>query len=144
MGLRHTQIFNSPVEIGLRALCVLVHTYPRRHDLQMLVLLDYLLVHSADVEGGPPSLHPPLPQRGKVSDSVLESGLILFASRGLVAGRTTKQCVQYAATDHAAAYLDALDASHTHDLRERAEWINELFASRSARDIRETVQICVC
>ena len=54
--------FNSPLETGLRSLAILEAAFPNRYDLQRLVEMDYLVVHSADV-GGPESLHAPLPLR---------------------------------------------------------------------------------
>lgn len=45
--------FNGPVEIGLRALCVLTTAFPAAYALQRLVIFDYFLVHSDDIEGGP-------------------------------------------------------------------------------------------
>ena len=40
--------FNSPLEAGLRSTAILEAAYPERYDLQRLVQLDYLVVHSAD------------------------------------------------------------------------------------------------
>lgn len=45
--------FNGPVEIGLRALCVLTTAFPSAYALQRLVIFDYFLVHSDDIDGGP-------------------------------------------------------------------------------------------
>lgn len=54
--------FNSPVEVAVRVLAVLVESYPRALDLGQLVMLDHLVLNTADVDG-PESLHPPLPTR---------------------------------------------------------------------------------
>ena len=72
-------VFNNPVESALRTLVLLVEAYPATLDLQKLVYLDYLLVHSADA-GGPESLHPPTPQRqGEVAvrRDLIEQGAVL-------------------------------------------------------------------
>ena len=45
--------FNSAVEVGLRTLIVLDASYPNTSSLGRLVVFDYLLVHSDDVDGGP-------------------------------------------------------------------------------------------
>ncbi len=58
---RHTP-FNSPLETGIRSLSILVAAYPASLDIQRLVEMDYLVVHSGDA-GGPESLHVPLPRR---------------------------------------------------------------------------------
>ena len=44
---------------------LLNETYPRSLSLQRLVVLDYLIVHSDDVPGGPPGLHPQVPHPGR-------------------------------------------------------------------------------
>ena len=58
----HTEPFNSPFEAGVRSLAILVAAFPEAYDLQRLVEMDYLVVHSGDVNG-PASLHAPLPMR---------------------------------------------------------------------------------
>ncbi|WP_413524975.1 ABC-three component system middle component 2, partial [Photobacterium phosphoreum] len=51
-------IFNSPLETGIRAICILTVNPSLNFDLQQLVALDYLVVHTGDFENGPKSLHP--------------------------------------------------------------------------------------
>lgn len=49
---------------------------------------DYLLVHSADVPDGPPSIHPAVPYRGGellVKRDAIRSGLDLMVSPELIA-----------------------------------------------------------
>ena len=79
--------FNSPLECGLRSLALLAAAGPTAYDLQRLVFYDYLLVHSADVPGGPESIHPPTPLRSGealVRRHWVERGLLLMISRELV------------------------------------------------------------
>jgi hypothetical protein len=51
------KLFNSPLEAGIRAVVVLEKLRPEAADLAEMVLLDHVVVHTADL-GGPPSLHP--------------------------------------------------------------------------------------
>lgn len=60
---KHPEPFNSPFETGIRSLAILVAAFPESYDLQRLVEMDYLVVHSGDADG-PDSLHAPLPMRG--------------------------------------------------------------------------------
>ncbi|MBI5655523.1 MAG: threonine transporter [Geobacter sp.] len=118
--------FNGPVEIGLRALAILNESFPAGYSLQRLVVFDYLVVHSDDIPGGPVGLHPQTPHRGGellVRRSVLEEGLLLYQSRGLLERRYTDQGVYFAATDRSAAFLDALDSEYLEHLRDRASWL---------------------
>ena len=123
-----TRLFNGPVEAGLRALVLLVEAFPVELDLQRIVSMDYLLIHSGDVAGGPESVHPPSPLRAgevAVRRGLLEEGLRLYRSRGLVIQRLSKEGIQYGADDSAAAFLDALSSTYVARLRDRAEWMFE-------------------
>ena len=136
-------LFNSPVEIGLRALAVLTEAFPNAQSLQRLVAYDYLVVHSDDVPGGPPGLHPQTPHRGgelTVRRAALRSGLLLYQSRGLISRQYTGDGVLYAATEASAAFLDTLEGGYIHHLRNRADWLVERFAAASDSDLREFVR----
>lgn len=122
--------FNGPVEIGLRSLCVLTATFPTSSSLQRLVVFDYLLVHSDDMPGGPAGLHPQTPHRGGeilVRRGVLQDGLTLYQSRGLIERVYQDGGVYFAATDRSAGFLDALDSEYVVGLRERADWVVDSF-----------------
>jgi hypothetical protein len=78
--------FNGPLEAGVRAVAVLAAAYPRALDLQRLVAMDYLLVHTGDI-GGPTSLHPPTPLKAAallVRRKLVETALELMMTRDLV------------------------------------------------------------
>lgn len=118
--------FNGPVEIGLRALCVLTTAFPAAYPLQRLVVFDYFLVHSDDIEGGPEGLHPQTPHRGGeilVRRGVLQDGLTLYESRGLIERVYKDGGIFFAATDKSADFLDTLSTEYLKALRERADWV---------------------
>jgi hypothetical protein len=132
-----TSVFNNPVESALRSLVLLVETYPRTLDLQQLVYLDYLLVHSADA-GGPTSLHPPTPQReGEVTvrRELIEQGLHLLLVRGLAERRNTTTGFEYIALDPAGALIASLDTEYSQQLRDRATWVTATFGNRTINEI---------
>jgi len=122
--------FNGPIEIGLRALCVLTTAFPAAYALQRLVVFDYFLVHSDDIEGGPEGLHPRTPHRGGevlVRRGVLQDGLTLYESRGLIERVYKDGGIFFAATDKSADFLDTLDTEYVKGLRERADWVVDNF-----------------
>lgn len=124
--------FNSAVEVGLRALCALTAGHPGRHSLERLTIYDYLLVHSDDVDGGPASLHPRTPHRGGellARRGVLQEGLRLYLSRGLVDQRYDAEGVYFAASELASGFLDTLTVDYVHDLRDRADWIARTYGA---------------
>jgi hypothetical protein len=130
--------FNGPIEIGLRALSLLSEAFPTPYSLQRLVISDYLLVHSDDLPDGPPGLHPKTPHRGGellVRRAVLEQGLMLYQSRGLLERHYTEAGVMFAATERTAGFLDALSSGYAAELRERAAWLVSLFGDVSDSEL---------
>jgi hypothetical protein len=124
--------FNGPVELGLRALCVLTTAFPAAYALQRLVVFDYFLVHSDDIEGGPTGLHPRTPHRGGeilVRRGVIQDGLTLYESRGLIERVYKDGGIFFAATDKSADFLDTLSTEYLAGLRDRADWVVDSFGA---------------
>jgi hypothetical protein len=132
------QTFNSPIETGMRALILLAASYPVQLDLQRLLEYDYMMVHTGDVDG-PASVHPALPLRSGellVRRQLIERGLMLMISRGLVSRHATSNGFMYQAEDDAGPFLDALDAEYLNDLKDRAEWVIDRFRDMTDQEIR--------
>lgn len=132
------QTFNSPIETGMRALILLAQSYPSQLDLQRLLEYDYIMVHTGDVDG-PPSIHPALPLRSGellVRRQLIERGLMLMISGGLVTRHATPNGFFYQAEDDAGPFLDALDAEYFIDLKDRATWVVDRFHEMSDQAIR--------
>ena len=107
---------------------LLSECYPLPLDLQRLVILDYLLLHSGDLPDGPESIHPPSPLRAgevAVRRQLLEQGLQLFATKGLIAREINSFGIRYVADETAPMFLDALSSPYAGILRDRAAWANE-------------------
>lgn len=130
--------FNGPVEIGLRSLAVLSEVFPLSYSLQRLVIFDYLLVHSDDMPNGPVGLHPKTPHRSGellVRRAVLEPGLMLYQSRGLLERQYTETGVMFSATERSAAFLDTLASDYVKQLRERAIWLVSLLGETPDEEV---------
>jgi hypothetical protein len=137
-----TSPFNSPLETGIRALAILTAVFPKSLDLQYLVFFDYLTVHSGDVEG-PESLHAPLPLRSgelTVRRKLIERGLFLMISRGLVQHLSTSNGFQYTVTDNAGAFLSMLSSRYISKLKERAEWVAENYGESTSEELKAVEQ----
>lgn len=137
--------FNSPLEAGMRAICILGAVAPIAFDLQRIVTLDYLLVHSGDI-GGPESLHPDLPMRSGellVRRKLVESGLQLMVSRGLIVRHIGKDGITYSAHDFAETFLDSLTSDYTQALRDRAEWLADEFSAASDDEFHARAQTVI-
>jgi ABC-3C biological conflict system middle component len=119
------QLFNSPLEAGIRAVVILEKLRPEAMDLAEMVLFDHVVVHTADL-GGPPSLHPDLPGRkGEllVRRRLVEKSLDLMRRCHLVEQEITDDGVWYRASDEAANYVELLESSYSERLKRCAEWI---------------------
>lgn len=132
---------NSPLEAALRTLVILCHTFPRAFDVRSLTSLDYLLVHSGDVEG-PESIHPATPFRSGeilVRMDLVERGIHLLASRGLIEVEFSDAGVAFKAEDIGAVFLDALDSRYTLALRKRATWLADFISEQSLERVTQRV-----
>lgn len=122
--------FNGAIETGLRALVVLVEAFPTAYSMERLVMLDYLVVHSDDIPGGPVGLHPKTPNRSGellVRRSLLQRGLFMYESRGLVVRIFSSEGLRYGATERSGAFVDGLQAPYVALLRASARWAVEAF-----------------
>ncbi|MFZ6773711.1 ABC-three component system middle component 2 [Undibacterium sp. SXout7W] len=119
--------FNGPLEAGIRAVSILGAAYPVTYDLQRLVALDYLLVHTGDING-PDNLHPPSPMHSAellVRRKLIEQSLLLMMTRDLVEREVTAEGIKYGAGENAATFLSSVSSSYMLALKDRATWLIE-------------------
>ncbi len=142
MSMEHTKMipFNSPLETGLRSVCLLTAAFPTSFDLQRLVVFDYLVVHTGDL-GGPESLHPKIPMRSAellVRRGVVERGLLLMISRGLIERNVSENGILYRAGEFADAFLSSLTTIYLTELQSKANWVVSKLGALSTSDLRVT------
>lgn len=131
---RNTNVFNSPLEIGLRVLFLLSELYPNGCDLQRLVYYDYILVHSSDVPNGPKSIHPSIPHRSTeilVKRELLRKGLTLMHSKQLVDSSFDSFGITYKATELTKPFLEYNKTEYANDLRNISSWLVDKFKDYS-------------
>lgn len=122
------QLFNSPLETGVRSVVLLHAATPRSFDLTHLTWLDHLVVHTQDLPNGPDSLHPDIPQRSGeliVRRSVVEEGLKLMARLHMVEERYTEEGIAYATTEEASLFVQLIRSHYGKTLKQRAVWLIE-------------------
>jgi hypothetical protein len=126
--------FNSPFEVGVRALFVLHAISPIRVDLQRLVFYDYLLVHSGDPGGGPPSANAPVPHRSgewMVRRELLSAGLNLMFAKELVEKSFRPDGILYGASELTGPFLGYLQSEYAQTVRNAATWLAARFGGIS-------------
>lgn len=132
------------MEAGLRALGVLASHYPAGLQLDQLVMLDHIVVHSRDFgDEAPDSLHPPSPYRKAepiVRRELIRLGLDLMVARGLIQRLPTKEGFRYSASEYAASFMSALQEPYWVDLFKRGAWAAERFGDMPANELSAIVR----
>ena len=127
--LHQDYIFNSPLETGVRSLCILAVDETVKYDLQQLLAFDHIVVHSGDMVNAPSSLHPNVVQRNGellIRRSLVEKGLLLMESKMLLDKFATSNGFQYSATELAVVFVESLTNSYVSDLCTRSRWAVEM------------------
>ncbi|MFC9674436.1 ABC-three component system middle component 2 [Streptomyces sp. NPDC056949] len=122
---------NSPIEVGMRTLVLLARSHPHPLDLSWLVVLDHAMLHSSQFDG-PPSLHPRLPaQPGELGlkRHMMQEGLEVLIRAGLATVEATSDGLVYQVTQRGSGFVCILEAPYVGQLRERAQWAVDQFAS---------------
>jgi hypothetical protein len=110
--------------------------------LNRLVVFDHLVVHTEDI-GGPESMHPKDRSRAAeilVRRGLVDSGLSLMQTRGLVARLVTPNGFRYRAGDEAGSFVDMLSSEYMVALKERAEWLIEAINPMTDDELSQLVQ----
>lgn len=126
MPIAKPQLFNTPLEAGVRALLILDAFAPQAFDLATVALLDYYIVHTSDA-GGPPSLHPEINARAGeyfVRRHLVEEGLLLMARASLVEQVFTGSGIAFRAHETATAMIDLFGSAYNRRLAEAAQWLS--------------------
>jgi hypothetical protein len=137
MSREYPELFNTPFELGLRMVYLLVALRPGGADLQKLVLLDYAIVYSQDV-GGPSSLHTPVPYRNAELFSRrerIEQGLYIMTTRGLVDVALDEDGVTYKAGSSSFTMVGSLSSKYWRGLQSRCLWAAEKFGQSSSIEL---------
>ncbi|MBN9017037.1 MAG: threonine transporter [Rhizobiales bacterium] len=136
------RVFNTAFESGVRSLILLTACFPLSVGLRRLVVLDHLVVHTGDIDG-PESLHPSESSRGAelfVRRGLIDSGLALMGTRGLIVRSATSEGFRYRAGDEAGTFVDLLRSDYSVALKERADWLAKEIAPLSDDDIDDLVR----
>ena len=130
-GSASSKLFNTAFETGVRSVVILDAIYPSSLNLDRLVALDHLVVHTADVNG-PPSLHPAAPTRAAemlVRRALVDRGLLMMIGRGLIARLATPSGIMFSAGEEAGFFVSLLRSQYARELKLRADWLAQNIAT---------------
>jgi hypothetical protein len=134
---------NSPIEVGVRILVLLVEVFPSSLDIGHLVFCDHALLHSADL-GGPSSIHPKLPASpGELGlkRGLVESGLQVLIRAGLAEMVIEASGIAYRGTEESAGFVEILESSYLHSLKERVNWVAGELAYLTIEELRSRMSV---
>jgi hypothetical protein len=137
----HPELFNSPLETGVRTVVLLNSAYPRAFDLKELTWLDHLVVHTGDIDG-PDSLHPNVQNRDGellVRRTLVEDGVTLMRRVHLIEAKYGETGIVYAAMDQAASFVTLIRSEYGRALKDRAEWLIAYLAQRGEKHLHEVI-----
>jgi len=120
-----SKVFNTPFELGVRMVYLLMALYPRKLDLQRLVYFDYAAIYSADLDG-PESLHTPVPLRGgeyTTRRDVIEEGLYLMTQRSFVDIEAGTNGISYQLGENGPALVGLIGGEYASELTTRCQWV---------------------
>ncbi|MDK4745471.1 threonine transporter RhtB [Leclercia adecarboxylata] len=130
-------IFNSPFEMGVRMVYLLLSLYPRKIDLQKLVYLEYAAVYSGDL-GGPSSLHTPVPMRGGeyiCKRDVIKRGLDLMSARSFIDITYDSTGIYYSVGENGPTLVGLIGGAYALQLHKSCEWVARSFGDYSINEL---------
>lgn len=141
---RNINVFNTPIEIGLRALIILNELSQESIDLNRLVIYDYLVTHSSDFNKEVNSLHPPSPHRSGeliIKRKVMQEGINLMYSRDLIDIEYTKDGIYYKANQLSSYFINYLDSAYALNLMKCSRVVIQKFNQYSDKELNSFVKI---
>ncbi len=135
-------IFNSPFEIGLRALIILSVSYPLKLDIQRLIYLDYLVLHTEDIglQGAPKSIHPATPHRSGeivVRRKAMQAGLDMMYRKTLLEMVYDEDGISYVASELTVAFLNLIESDYCRLIHNNANWVSQKFSTYSSGEMKQ-------
>lgn len=136
-------IYNTPLELGLRALFILRAARDSSCSLERLVYLDYLTTYSSDSElEDLKSLHPDYPLRVIelfTRRTILQQGLSLMARKGLIGIEYSDKGILYSGNINTEWFLTNINNNYATQLSKSIERIIEYYKEFSDEQIKEYI-----
>lgn len=137
----HSELFNGPLETGVRSVILLNAAYPRVFDLKELTWLDHLVVHTGDISG-PASLHPNVPHRDGellVRRSLVEQGIRLMRRLRMIEEKYSASGIAYAAMDQAGPFVSLIRTEYGRTLKARSQWLMDYLSMYGQDHLQEII-----
>ncbi|MDU5107635.1 ABC-three component system middle component 2 [Clostridium sp.] len=139
--MNESKIYNTPVEIGVRLLMIIVKN-KIEIDFDKLLILDYLSLHSNLINDNFKSLHPDNPFHGLEVYSkmnISKSAIDLLVSKGLIDVKFTSNGIVYSSNSISEYFLSFFECDYYKELEESIEKIIGNFNSYNSNELQEYV-----
>lgn len=139
---RNLNIYNTPLETGLRILIILEELKRKQVDVNRLIIYDYLVTHASDFDKSLKSLHPSLPHRSGeiiIKRKVIQEGIKLMYSKELLDINYTENGIFYSANELTTAFLDYFETYYSKMLREYSNLVVSKFNKFSDEELSDFV-----
>lgn len=135
---RESDIYNTPVEVAIRLLTIIVK-YKSQIDFEKLIILDYLSLHANVVCSEFESIHPDNPFHGLEVYSKMEvskKAINLLISKGLIDVEFTTEGISYNYNVVSEHFLSYFDGEYYEKLKLNIDKVLDFFASYSSSDLQ--------
>ena len=136
------KIFNTPIEYALRSLLIITKIGSNGIDIDRLIAYDYLVLNSGDIQGGPESIHPPIPFRSAqilIKRDIIKKGINILLSKELIGIKYSKQGIYYIPTDLTLGFITYLNSKYFISIQERISWVINQFANYSDNKLKKMI-----
>lgn len=139
--MNENKIYNTPIEIGVRLLMIIVKN-KIEIDFDKLLILDYLSLHSNVINNEFKSLHPDNPFHGLEVYSkmnISKSAINLLVSKGLIDVKFTSKGIVYSSNSISEYFLSFFECDYYKELEESIEKIIDNFNSYNSDELQEYI-----
>jgi hypothetical protein len=145
MNFQYTNIkvFNSPLEIALRLLLIISKNGEKGISLDRLVIYDYLIINSGDIDGAPNSIHPALPNRSSqllVKRELIKKSLQILLSKELLTLKYLKEGILYSPTKLSIPFINYFESDYFVEINNRVEWILNHFDNTTNKQLDKYIK----
>ena len=135
-------VFNTPLEVGLRVLNMLNELKSVPIDINRLIIYDYFVLHANDFNENYESLHPAIPHRtGEIiiKRKIIQEGIQLMYAKDLIDIKYTENGIYYSANELTSAFLNYFDSTYETELIKNAQIVINEFKYYSEQKLSEYV-----
>lgn len=139
--MNENNIYNTPIEIGIRLLMIIVKN-KIEIDFDKLLILDYLSLHANVINKDFKSLHPDNPFHGLEMHSkmnISRSAINLLISKGLIDVNFTSEGIVYGSNSISEYFLSFFEGDYYKELEMNIDKVLNKFCLYELNDLQEFI-----